>query len=138
MFQGLCIFQSLKPNSRMYPFSEKILLSFLALLGPARALCAPRGKKIEDNHLELLLLTSFSLQRISISVMGRNLSDYSSFFMTNTFCSGVFSIGATGALAPVILEQSITVTAILGQPITVSTRNSKVLNTPLHHLFSNL
>ena len=46
-------------------------------------------------------------------------------------------MGAVGALAPVILGQSITVTAlyvapaILGQYITVSTRNSKVLNTPL-------
>ena len=49
----------IKPNSRMYPFSEKLLLIFLALLGRARALCAWRGKKIEDNHLELLLLTSF-------------------------------------------------------------------------------
>ena len=36
--------------------------------------------------------------------------------------SGVFSTGAMGALAPVIL----------GQSINVSTRNSKVLNTPLH------
>ena len=26
----------IKPNSRMYPFSEKLLLSFLALLGRAR------------------------------------------------------------------------------------------------------
>ena len=33
-------------------------------------------------------------------------------------------MGAMGALAP----------AILGQSITVSTRNSKVLNTPLHKI----
>ena len=49
--------------------------------------------------------------------------------------SGVFSTGATGALAPVILEQYFChlplAPAILGQSITVSTRNSKVLNTPL-------
>ena len=43
---------------------------------------------------------------------------------------------AIGALAPAILGHSITVTAlyhpqIFGQSITVSTRNSKVLNTPL-------
>ena len=49
--------------------------------------------------------------------------------------SGVFSTGATGALAPVILGQYYChlplAPAILGQSITVSTRNSKVLNTPL-------
>ena len=49
-----------------------------------------------------------------------------------------------GALAPAILGQSIIVTrplapAIFGQSITVSTRNSKVLNTPLlcHGVKSN-
>ena len=50
--------------------------------------------------------------------------------------SGVFSTGATGALAPVILGQYYCqlplAPAILGQSITVSTRNSKVLNTPLY------
>ena len=50
--------------------------------------------------------------------------------------SGVFSTGATGALAPVILGQYYShlplAPAILGKSITVSTRNSKVLNTPLN------
>ena len=49
--------------------------------------------------------------------------------------SGVFSTGATGALAHVILGQYYChlplAPAILGQSIIVSTRNSKVLNTPL-------
>ena len=48
--------------------------------------------------------------------------------------SGVFSTGAMGALAPAILGQSIShrplASAMLGQSITVSTRNSKVQNTP--------
>ena len=43
-------------------------------------------------------------------------------YLTSYHLSGVFSTGAMSALAP----------AILGQSITVSTRNSKVLNTPLH------
>ena len=53
--------------------------------------------------------------------------------------SGVFSTGATGALAPVILGQYYChlpfAPAILGQSITVSTRNSKVLNTPLKFIW---
>ena len=46
-------------------------------------------------------------------------------------------MGAIGALAPVILGQYYChiplAPAILGQSITVSTRNSKVLNTPLSY-----
>ena len=38
----------LKPNSRMYPFSEKLLLIFLALLGRACALCSPRAARQEN------------------------------------------------------------------------------------------
>ena len=58
------------------------------------------------------------------------------YVMTKT--SGVFSTGATGALVPIILGQyychfPLTL-SILGQSITVSTRNSKVLNTPLIRL----
>ena len=53
-------------------------------------------------------------------------------------CSGVFSTGAVGALAPAMNIGTIyychrpLARAILGQSITVSTRNSKVLNTPLN------
>jgi len=61
------------------------------------------------------------------------INDFSS-----KYYSGVFSTGATGALAPVILGQYYChlplAPTILGQSITVSTRNSKVLNTPLNYI----
>ena len=47
----------------------------------------------------------------------------------------LFSTGAMGALAPAILKIGLLVPAILGQSNTVSTLNSKVLNTPLQHSY---
>ena len=37
--------QVIKPNSRTYPFSETLVISFLARLGRARAVCAPRAAR---------------------------------------------------------------------------------------------
>ena len=50
-------------------------------------------------------------------------------------CSGVFSTGATGAMAPVILRKRVIAPAVSTRNgkilLTLSTRNIKFLNTPL-------
>ena len=51
----------LKPNSRMYQFSEKLLISFLTRLG--RAL---RGKKIDDNHCRIIASYIFSALEVAL------------------------------------------------------------------------
>ena len=50
--------------------------------------------------------------------------------------SGVFSTGATGAMAPVILRKRLIAPAVSTRNgkilLTLGTRNFKILNTPLH------
>ena len=52
------------------------------------------------------------------------------FISTNIF-QGHIKSGTMGALAPTILKIELLAPAILGQSITISIRNSKVLNRPL-------
>ena len=53
----------------------------------------------------------------------------------NYICSGVFSTGATGAIAPVILRKRLIEPAVSTRNgkilLTLSTLNIKILNTPL-------
>ena len=57
------------------------------------------------------------------------------FNLQQTYCSGVFGMGATGAMAPVILRKRLIAPAVSNRNgkilLTLGTRNIKILNTLL-------
>ena len=84
-----------------------------------------RSRRCRDLRINIEIDIFYECAMFVFEQMGYRISSYSFCgnysFLALAFCSGVFRTGAVGALAP----------TILGQSITVSTRNSKVLNTPL-------
>ena len=58
----------------------------------------------------------------------------------SAYCSGVFSTGATGAIAPVILRKRLIAPAVSTRNgkilLTLSTLNIKILNTPLNSVYN--